>query len=227
MSNGENQIDFSAIATIELMEYMAMKSEFPDEAAAAFIQFCHRFGEAILKKAEIYCTKFGYSATVALELSECTFARVWKYPTFKIGKSSASNPDKGIILWMIKILFTQLVKYGEYSRCSEVTEEEDLSLITTMDQLVSHQLPNGDDHSRRNLRKKLDVVDKALAGLSAKHRIIYLTYKAYEIEGKYLPRTLTKKLQVTLDLVQSSIKVYKKEANDHVIRYLETINQKR
>ena len=225
MSSNEN-IDFQKMSSIELLEFIAMKADFPDEAEGAFGEFCYRFDQKVIKKAEIYCSKFGYGSAVALEISECAFARVWKYPTFKITKSNKSNPDKGILIWMLRILFTQLIKYGEKRYCAEPTEEEDLALISNVDELIYYQIPDDDDNSRKTLKKKLEIIESALLALSQKHRIIYFTYKAYEVEGRYLPRSLTKKLQDSLELTQSSIKVYKKHANDHIINYLNARNGK-
>lgn len=225
-TDSKNKIDFTQIPSIELMEYMAMKNDFPKESQDAFIEFCSRFDQEIIRKAEIYCSKFNYGPGIALEISQCTFAKVWKYPTFKMEKSSRNNPEKGIILWMLRILYTQLVKYGEQQFCAEPTEEEDLTIITSIDELIAVKIPDGDNFSKKKLKEALQVVESAFAGLSSKHKIIYLTYKAYEIPGKYLPRTLTKKLQVTLELTHSTIKVYKKDANDHIKKYLESINGK-
>lgn len=226
MTSGENNIDFTQVSSVELLEYMAMKAEFSQEAENAFTEFCPRFDQEIIRKAEIYCSKFGYGPGVALELAECTFARVWKYPTFRLSKSNKTNPDKAIIMWMLRILYTQLIKYGQQQYCADPTEEEDLAIISDIDELVISKVPDDDDFSRRNLKKALEVIERALTGLSQKHRVIYLTYKAYETHGKYLPRPLTKKLQDTLNLTQNSIQVYKKHAYDHVNNYLAAINGK-
>lgn len=67
----------------------------------------------------------------------------------------------------------------------------------------------------------MEIIDRAMLGLSNKHKIIFLTYKAYEESGKNIPRSVSKKLQNQLDLTQSSIRVYKKEANEHFLNYLE------
>jgi len=225
-TDDKNKIDFTQIPSIELMEYMAMKIDFPKEAQEAFMEFCSRFDQEIIRKAEIYCSKFNYGPGVALEISQCTFAKVWKYPTFKMEKSSRTNPDKGIILWMLRILYTQLVKYGEQQFCAEPTVEEDLAIITSIDELIAVKIPDSDNFSKKKLKEALQVVEGAFAALTPKHKIIYLTYKAYEIPGKYLPRTLTKKLQDTLELTHSTIKVYKKDANDHIKKYLDSINGK-
>lgn len=225
-TNDKNMIDFSQTPSLELMEYMEMKVDFPLEAQGAFIEFCSRFDQEIIRKSEIYCSKFGYGPAVALEISQCAFAKVWKYPTFKMEKSSSKNPEKGIVLWMLRILYTQLVKYGEHQYCAEPTEEEDLSLITNIDELIAVKILDGDDFSKKKLKDALNVIEGAFAALTPKHKIIYLTYKAYEVPGKYLPRTLTKKLQKTLELTHSTIKVYKKDANDHIKKYIETVNGK-
>lgn len=54
--------------------------------------------------------------------------------------------------------------------------------------------------------------NKKLSLLDDKHRIIYLTYKAYELSGKKLPRRLLSKLRKRLGISQTTIRVYKREA---------------
>ena len=83
MNTDTNQdIDFEKMPSVELLEYISFKEEFPTEAQLAFVQFCYRFDKDLKRKSEIYCNKYGYSEVVALEIANCTFARVWKYPTF-------------------------------------------------------------------------------------------------------------------------------------------------
>lgn len=205
---------------------MSLKADFPDEAQRAFIEFCDRFGSNILQKAEIYASKFGYGPGVALELANCTFDKVWKYPTFDIKKSKHKDPAKGVVIWMLRILYTQLIKYGQEHACAAPSEEENLSLITNLDELVNQKLPEGDLELKLHLKNKLKTLDGAFAGLGEKHRIIYLTYKAYEVPGKTIPRSISTKLKETLELTPSTIRVYKKEANEHVNQYLIKINGK-
>ena len=58
----------------------------------------------------------------------------------------------------------------------------------------------------------VEALEKKLSVLDEKHRIIYLTYKAYQKSGKKLPRKLLEKLRKRLNLSQITVRVYKKQA---------------
>lgn len=219
-------IDFEGMLGSELIELISWKDEYPREAEQAFVEFCSRYEKDLIQKAEIYCSKFGYSEVDALLVADCTFARVWKYPTFDIKKSRAKSIDNAIILWMTRIMYTQIILLGKKKTCAEPSKEEDLSIISDVDELIQFHV--GDNvEKKKELKTKLDVIHKALFGLSEKHRIIYLTYKAYEGLGKNIPRSVSKKLQEQLDLTQNSIRVYKMDANQHISKYLAQINGNR
>ncbi|GFD78699.1 RNA polymerase subunit sigma [Tenacibaculum sp. IMCC1] len=220
------EVDFRNTPSIELLEYISWKEEFPKEAEKAFTEFCLRFERSIIRKAEIYANKFNYSATVALELANCTFARVWKYPTFKLEQARVKNVNKAIIKWMIRILWTQLVMLKDNDTCAQPDEEEDLSLINDIDGLLEHKgIINVE--AKRDLRIRFEVIESALSRLTPKHKIIYLTYKAYERQGKNIPRKLSAKLREQLQLTQNSIRVYKKEAVEQVKSYINDLNGNR
>jgi competence CoiA-like predicted nuclease len=105
----KEQINFKLLPSTELLEYISFKDEFLEEAKQAFIEFCFRFEKDIISKSEIYCNKFNYSEVVALEIAHCTFARVWKYPTFK--------PEKIKIERYKQRYFTVDVSYNLYPNC--------------------------------------------------------------------------------------------------------------
>lgn len=224
MNTDTNQyIDFEKMSSVELLEYISFKEEFPTEAQLAFVQFCHRFEKDLKRRSEIYCIKYGYNEVVALEIAHCTFARVWKYPTFDKEKSKAKDLHKGIFVWMCRILYTQMIKYGEQNSCAEPTEEEDLSLVTNADELLE-KFPTADVETKRVVSAKLKTIERALSQLSDKHRIIYFTYRAYTKEGKNIPRSITKLLREKLSLTQKSVNTYYGDANRHVTNYLNIIN---
>jgi hypothetical protein len=213
------EINFEELHGIELLEYISWKNDFQKEAENAFIVFCDRYGKDIIRKSEIYCSKFNYNEVVALEVANCTFDRVWKYPTFKKEKAKSKNVDSAILIWMGRILFTQIILYGEKNTCIEPTEEEDLSIIMNVDELIVKTV--GDDiEKKRELKLRLEIIEDAMKGLTDKHKIIFLTYKAYENSGKNIPRKVSKQLQERLELTQSSIRVYKLEALNHISNYL-------
>ena len=215
-----DKIDFDKICSSELLDYISFKSEYPEEAEHAFIEFCRRFEKNVIQKAEIYSSKFGYSEVVALEIAHCTFARVWKYPSFTLKKAKSKDVNKAILLWLYPIMYTQLVKYGEQNTCADPTIDEDLSIITDLDELVNKTSDSDNVEHKKKLKVKLGILDSAFIGLSEKHKIIYLTYKAYEVPGKNIPRSISKKLQDTLELTQGTIRLYKRDANLHVENYI-------
>lgn len=226
MNTDTNQyIDFEKMSSFELLEYISFKDEFPSEAQSAFVQFCYRFEKDLKRKSEIYCNKYGYSEVVALEIVNCTFSRVWKYPTFKKEKAKSKDFDKAIQLWMYPILYTQIIKYGEQNTCAEPTEEENLSLVNDAEGLVE-QLNVEDIEAKREIVAKLKTIESALTQLTEKHRIIYFTYRAYQKEGKKVPRTITRLLREKLSLTQKSVNTYYGDANRHVDNYLYIINGK-
>lgn len=223
-NNVKEQIDFTKISSFELLEYVSFKEEFPDVAEKAFMQFCFRFEKDAIKKAEIFCTKFKYNEVIALQIAQCAFARIWKYPTFDPKKAKSKDEYKAILLWISPIIYTQLLKFQHKDTCEETNEDEDLCTIGDIETLIDVVIDETDVEAKRKLKIQFEVIESAMEGLCHKRRIIYLTYKAYEQKGKKLPRTLLKKLRDQLDLTQTSVRVYKREANNHVGNYLKMLN---
>ncbi len=210
--------------SLDLLEYIGWRDEYLEEAKAAFSVFCLRYDEAVLKTAEINCRNWNLSSTVALDIVNCTFARVWKYPKYDHDKSKSKNIDNGIIRWLNRIAFTQLVNYTNKGTCHEPDKETDLSLIYTLDDFVENSTV--DSFKRKELKEQLSVLEEVLNGLGEKHRIIYLTYKLYTHEGNNIPRPVSKKLQDELGLVPGSIRKYKEQANKQVDNFLNQYNGK-
>lgn len=221
-------IDFESMVGTELLEYISFKSEFPNEAELAFYVFCDRYQLDILQKSEILCSKFEYNEAIAFLAANCTFEKVWNNAhTFSMKKSNTKDIDKAILLWMYKILYTQILLFKDKDTCVRPTEEEDLSLIETFDDLIEVYAPENIE-KQRELKDKFSFLEKVLQGLSQKHKIIYFTYLAYKpIEGKNIPRSVSNKLKDQLDLTQNSIRVYKKHATDLVKTYIDKVNEKK
>lgn len=207
---------------LDLLFYISYKEEYPEEAKSAFSEFCLRYDQELLKAAEIFCDKWHLTETVALDIVNCTFAKVWKYPTYDHEKSNAKRIDAGIILWLRRIAFTQLANYKNKGTCYEPDQETDLSLVYSVDDLVERTATN--DFSKGELKEQLKILDAALNQLGEKHRIIFLTYHLYTQDGNYLPRALSKKLQEELDLVPGSIRKYKEQAKKQVETFLKSMN---
>ncbi len=219
MNNTE--IDFTTVQSDELIEYISFKDEYPKEAELAFAEFCYRFQSDVLKKAEIYSSKYGHSEVIAEDIMNCTFNKVWKYPKFNKNKAKSKNIDTAIKIYLYKIAYNELMKYGYKDTCVE-PEQEDLEIIENIEELID--ITTEDKESKRELRIRLEILEKAMLGLSEKHKIIFLTYKAYENSGKNIPRSVSRKLQKQLNLSTSTIRVYKKNAISHINNYLKNLN---
>ena len=220
------KIDFENMVGSELLEYISFKDEFPNEAELAFCVFRDRYQRDILQKSEIQCSKFEYNEAIAFLAATCTFDKVWKNAhTFDIKKANTKNIDKAILLWMYKILYTQILLFKDRDTCAQPTKEEDLSLIENVDELINVYAPENLE-KKKELKENLIFLERILQGLSQKHRIIYFTYLAYKPEkNKNIPRSVSNKLQEQLDLTQASIRVYRKEATDLVNNYLKKVNE--
>lgn len=219
------KIDFENMVGSELLEYISFKDEFPNEAELAFCVFCDRYQRDILQKSEIQCSKFEYNEAIAFLAAKCTFDKVWnKAHTFSMKKANTKDVDKAILLWMYKILYTQILLFKDRDTCAQPTEEEDLSLIENLDALVNVYAPENIE-KQKELKENLSFLERVLQGLSQKHRIIYFTYLAYKPEkDKYIPRSISNKLKEQLDLTQASIRVYRKDATDLVNNYINKVN---
>ncbi|HTN21951.1 MAG TPA: hypothetical protein VL125_15830 [Pelobium sp.] len=219
------EINFEELPSDDLIDYISFKDEFPIEAEIAFIVFCNRFQRDIIQKAELYSAKYGHNEVVALDIANCAFARVWKYHSFNKAKTKSKDIDKAIKLWLYPIVFNELMKYGINNTCAE-PDENDLTIVESIDELITMTVGQ-DIEKRKELKIKLEILEKAMLGLSEKQKIIFLTYKAYENNGKNIPRVVGKKLREKLNLVQNSVQVYKKDATDHIKNYLKSLNGNR
>jgi len=194
-----------------LINIMADKTRCVAEIDAAFQMFCAKYELRLNRLVEVQCAKLGYSAEIAFKAVECAFARVRRYPTFDKMKTKVKNIDNAIVSWLNRIAYTQVLKFKNGNECAEVNTDEDLAVVNDaigFYEVVSQRRYMSDEEKE----EKIQWLNVKLAGMEDKHRIVLLTYLAYESQGKKLPRSLTLKLRTQLNLEQSSIRVYKKEA---------------
>lgn len=172
--------------------------------------FAAYFEDKIRTFAEIQASHLGLTEAAAFQALQCAFVKVWKYPySFDMNKSNCSNEEIAIIVWLKSIVASQLFEYAEKGTCISQTEEEDLSVIENTRSFVEYHMPDIQPDEKTKL---VLAFDKKLSILDEKHRIIYLTYKAYELRGKKLPRRLLGKLRERLGVSQTTVRVYKREA---------------
>lgn len=202
--------DSQKVDGVKLIRIIANRNIDEEAARKAFYLFVSYFEIKIKKRVEILALKYGYNENVAFEAIRCAFNKVWLYPTFDMGKSSCTNEENAIIIWLVKIAFSQMCQFTRTGECARISEEEDLSVIENTEDFVdSFQVAGLDPLEKMQL---IEIMEKKLSLLDEKHRIIYLTYKAYQKSGKKLPRKLLEKLRKRLGLSQNAIRVYKKQA---------------
>lgn len=215
-------------STENLIAYMQWKNEagYEDTAKNAFRQFFFRFQEELIKKTRVVVRNWGYDNEVADLIAEKAFDRFWQYPNFDINKSSTKDWDIGVLLYLFRIAFNLLVDYKKSLNGigNPFTGEEEI-----LRDLPDIENMNLSVETRTKLQNEYEVVKRVLESLGPKHKIIYLTYKGYEYytkQGYKLPRKLLENLREELNLTQSSIQVYKKEAFDKISEYLNIYGKK-
>ena len=204
-------------STEDLIEYIKSINEdgFEDAATSAFHCFCFRFGDDIAKKCEIICKNVGLDSQIASFVAQKTFQRFWKYPKYNHAISKADDVDTGVKFYLYGIAQRELIRWRKDQQ-SPHTGDETI--------IYKYPEPNYEDYpieKRGVLKKRYEVVKKALDRLSEKHLIIYLTYEAYQVKGHNLPTHLLKKLREELNLTQNSVRYYRFEAEKKIKEYLE------
>lgn len=201
-----NKIEINGVI---LLNDIANKTSDSETAERSFRIFVSYFESDVMKFAEIHAKKMGFPIESAFEAVNCAFARVWRYPTFDISKARCKDPNKGILVWLNRIAANQMYEYVKKNSCAQHTQEEDLSVIENAASFVDLLIR---DNPVEEKIEYVTALENRISCLDEKHRIIYLTYKAYDSVGKKLPRSLLAKLRNRLGITQATVRVYKKEA---------------
>lgn len=174
---------------------------------AAFVNITFRFRKDVLQKCTIICGKVGLTETDAEELANRVFARYYKYPNGYGKKQSRCKTEEAAFkVYLYGIATNELYDMVHPDESPyDGTEEVVISLINPEKEYLPEKLAQ--------LQQAEAAIDKALANLTPKHKIIYLTYRYHEREGRYLPTRLRKKLVDALGGISvNTIRVYKKQA---------------
>lgn len=189
--------------------------ENPDNARVSFRLFCAKFGLRLLRYAGACCDKWGLSIADGERAIDITFERALRHHSFNPSKCEGKDLDKGIEIWLKRILHNVLydIKVGRLSNL----ESKENSLEVMRDTKNLYDLwSTGNEEDDERLKRTMLLLDEKMKGLSENMRVIYLTYMAYETQHHYLPRYLTAKLQEITGLPQSTIKVYKQRAKKYI-----------
>lgn len=211
--------------TEDLIEMMCWKKNPADYSTAedAFRAFYFRFIEDIVRKSRVLARNWGYNNDFGDALAEQTLDKLWKNPfTFNTSKCKNLNIERCVRLYLYRIAKNILADHKRLEDNPSVYSGEEVILMEFPD-LENMDVPV---EKLRDMKKMYELINGALARLTPKHKIIYLTYRAYERDGMNLPRNLLKSLRDELDLTQSTIRVYKKEANEAVETFLKVYGSK-
>jgi len=221
--------DLNSESTESLLEYIQWKDEpdYAEIAKEAFRVFAFRFQLDLQKKLIPISTNWGYDEQVASDLAHYTFERVWKYPKFDISKAKQKDFDKAVSFYLYGIAGRLLADFKRSQENEPYPFSGDEEIIKDFPDIENMDIGK---ERKAILKERFEHIQKALNRLTPKHKIIYLTYKQYELDTKNgefkLPRKLLKNLREELDLTQNSIRVYKKEAFDEVDKYLKIYGSK-
>ena len=207
-------VDDKELSGWDLLEKM-IDLEKPDNARIAFGLFCAKFCHRLLKYAGACCDKWNMSITDGERAIDITFERALRHHSFNPSRCEEKDLDKGIEIWLKRILHNVLydIKAGRLSNLE--TKEESLEVVRNTENLYD-LWSTGNEEDDERLKKAMLLLDEKMKGMSENMRIIYLTYMAYETQHHYLPRYLTAKLQEITGLPQSTIKIYKQRAKKYI-----------
>lgn len=141
----EEQID-----GIALLKAIGDKNN-KEKAEESLVLFTTYFENKIRLYAEIQALKLKLTEVDALQAMQCTFVKVWKYPnSFDMNKSRCKDEETAIIIWLKRIVASQLFDYAKNGYCVDQKEEEDLSVIENAQGFVEYYTPDIDSDKRWN-----------------------------------------------------------------------------
>lgn len=214
-----NKNEVYPIDGVQLLNTIANKDKELESAKQALALFTSYFLDKIKLAVEKIVFNNGYGERVAVNALQCTFNKVWLYPTFDKRKSRCKDTEKAITIWLIKIATSQMYEFTKSGECAQIRTEEDLSVIEDPDGFIKAFKVAALEPEMK--MQCLQMLSNKISKLDEKHRIIYLTYKAYYVSKKKLPRSVLTKLRKRLGLTQTTVRVYKRKAcelvNDYTI----------
>lgn len=219
--------ELAAEPTLDLITYMQWGNQ-PEHrvlAEDAFIAFCLRFRDSIQQTCRIIAEKRGFDDKVADKIAEEVFEKFRKYPKYNNSKCKHGKIEKCVELYLYRIAERGLLDYVDGLTSPFSGEEEIVTEFPDIEEM------DFTPERKAILLKEQEIIEKALARLTPKHKIVYLTYKRYEFDlnggAHYLPHAFLRRLQAHLGgISQASIRVYKKQAFDKIKEYLDIYGAK-
>lgn len=174
------------------------------DARNAFEEFCSYYEERAVQMALVHCCKWRRPESVAYQIVQCAFEKIWLYPSFDKSKSRCKDTDRAILNWIFWIMVHELTLLSQSGGCSH-PEAEDLPLITNPLEFIGEAFKDEylSDEEISRMRQELERI---VEGLSEQEMTIYLTYKVYDRPGKKVPRNVLNKLRARYNITQDGIR---------------------
>lgn len=141
--------DEQVVDGLRLLQLIANKDKGRKAAEGAMRLFESYFETKIMTWCDIHAQKLGYDENVAFEAIQCTFNKVWLYPTFDMRKSRSKDEERAIILWLQAIAASQMHQFSKKGVCAQINTDEDL-IQAAEDRLRSYLPGTVLIHIRRN-----------------------------------------------------------------------------
>lgn len=208
------QVETTATPTEDLINLMRMREndEQLRQADTAFKQLCARFGPNLVRSCRRVVRIHGREQTVGDDLANMALQRFWMNRTFDVVKIKSGNVDRAVRLYLYRTAERLLFDLHETEQSASPYDGSE-DVVETV-QGYAQRKPEFAS------QEVVDLIAQAMDGLSWKHRVIFLTYLCHAKEGYKMPRTLLKKLRALVELPQSTIQFYKKEASDRFKSFL-------
>lgn len=197
---------FEETDTNDLINYYQDLSNPDDLRKDSFLALCFRFRSDLIKKCEVICKRLKHDLDVAIHIAENTFAKYGKTHSFKMERGNQSNTDDNFKIYLYGIAQNELKNYYKKEK------KRELGLLYDGTEGLITEIPNP-----KNPSPEQQIIRDTLLSLPRSHQVVYLTYKVHERQGVNLPKKLQAQLREFLGGVeQSTVRGYKKEANDKV-----------
>ena len=200
-----------------------MVADEPEEAKLAFFELVERHRQELLRYCSTMCNtecstnknQVIFDVADAKDIVWNAFYQIKKYPeNFDLSKANTTNVEKAVLAYLKGIVRTEFKK--KYFGTDKVPIEYVYEIDTSAEGVL---LP-----TRNVLTSMAKEVEQALLSLTIKEREIFLAYAEFCPNDEYIPRPISSLLQEKLNVVESTLRVYKKRAKEKIIKRLEILN---
>ena len=198
---------YEDVARLDLRKLVEIfQSEMHADKDNAFYALVEKFKPDLTLICEKRCDNFGQPTEVVYELVNNVFKAYARKPQFTFDKAKGEDDYKAFLGYLVGIARNELTNIFRTQR-----KKANGTWSDGAERIITEIPPIHKDSS-----VKAKIIHQVLSELPYSHQVIYCTYTSYEKIGCNLPRKLQEELRDHLSIAQTSVRVYKKEANDKI-----------